>query len=73
MHLTGCAIVPTTTYALAVESGGLLSVDALFDTQAKPGAKWHGDCVGFFDGAVWTPPNGTTSIDDNWIGLWMSM
>ena len=33
-------------------------------TQAKPGDKWHGDCVGFFDGAVWTPPNGTTSIDD---------
>ena len=20
--------------------------------------------MGFFDGAVWTPPNGTTSIDD---------
>ncbi|MCH9035496.1 MAG: hypothetical protein IID42_13510 [Planctomycetes bacterium] len=33
-------------------------------TQAKPGVKWHGDCVGFFDGAVWTPPNNTTNIDD---------
>ncbi len=41
-----------------------MSAEVLLDTQAKPGAKWHGDVVGFFDGAVWTPPNGTTSIDD---------
>ncbi|MCH8242545.1 MAG: hypothetical protein IH897_08045 [Planctomycetes bacterium] len=34
------------------------------ETQAKPGIKWHGDCVGFFTGTVWTPPNGVTSIDD---------
>ena len=64
VHLTGCPIIPTTTYAIAAESGGVLSADSLLDTQAKPGVKWHGDCVGFFDGAVWTPPNGTTSIDD---------
>jgi len=64
VHLTGCPIVPTTTYAIAVEADGELSADALFDTQAKPGVKWHGDCVGFFDGAAWTPPNLVTSIDD---------
>ena len=64
VHLTGCPIVPTTTYAIAAESGGALSTVILLDTQAKPGAKWHGDCVGFFDGMNWTPPNGTASIDD---------
>ncbi|MCH8244013.1 MAG: hypothetical protein IH897_15600, partial [Planctomycetes bacterium] len=64
VHLTGCPIIPTTTYAIATEAGGVLSADASFDTQAKPGVKWHSDCVGIFDGADWTPPNGVTSIDD---------
>ena len=63
-HLTGCPIVPTTTYAIAAESGGTLSADGLFDTQAKPGTNWHGDCVGIFNGTEWTAPNGVTSIDD---------
>ncbi|MCH9002362.1 MAG: hypothetical protein IIC02_07290 [Planctomycetes bacterium] len=65
VHLTGCAIVPTTTYSIVAEtSDGQTSPPALLDTQAKPGVKWHGDTVGFFDGVKWTPPNGTTSIDD---------
>ncbi len=70
MHLTGCPIVPTTTYAFAVEAGGALSLDALFDTQAKPGVKWIGDAVGSFTGAlgippnVWTAPNSVVNADD---------
>ncbi|MCH8243720.1 MAG: PQQ-dependent sugar dehydrogenase [Planctomycetes bacterium] len=65
VHLTGCAIVPTTTYSIVAESAaGESSTAVLLDTQAKPGVKWHGDTVGFFDGMKWTPPNGTTSIDD---------
>ncbi|MCH8149379.1 MAG: hypothetical protein IH987_15590, partial [Planctomycetes bacterium] len=70
LHLTGCPIVPTTTYAIAVEAGGTLSAAALFDTQAKPGVKWIGDVVGKFTGPagnppnVWTAPNGTVNIDD---------
>ena len=45
--------------------GGLLSDPPLVaQTQAKPGDKWHGDCVGHFDGTQWTPPNGAVSIDD---------
>ena len=32
--------------------------------QAKPGPKWHGDAVGFFDGFIWTPPQGTVNFDD---------
>ena len=46
-----------------------MSAEELLDTQAKPGAKWHGDCVGSFDGAVWSPPNGTTSFDDVVAGI----
>ncbi|MCH8148099.1 MAG: hypothetical protein IH987_08935 [Planctomycetes bacterium] len=70
LHLTGCPIVPTTTYAIAVEAASVLSADALFDTQAKPGSKWLGDAVGNFTGPagnppnVWTSPNGTVNIDD---------
>ena len=45
--------------------GGLTSDPPLLgETQAKPGVKWHGDCVGFFDGDNWTAPNSVTSIDD---------
>ncbi|MCH9035246.1 MAG: hypothetical protein IID42_12220, partial [Planctomycetes bacterium] len=45
---------------------GLLVSDPplVAETQAKPHEKWHGDCVGFFNGTEWTPPNGVTSIDD---------
>ncbi|MCH8149545.1 MAG: right-handed parallel beta-helix repeat-containing protein, partial [Planctomycetes bacterium] len=70
LHLTGCPIVPTTTYAIAVEAGGILSVEGLFNTQAKPGSKWMGDVVGGFSGPagippnVWAAPNGTVNIDD---------
>ncbi|MCH8149259.1 MAG: hypothetical protein IH987_14960 [Planctomycetes bacterium] len=67
VHLTGCPIVPTTTYAIAVEADGVLSGDALFDTQAKPGAKWMGDVVGTFSGAPdnkWSAPNLTVNADD---------
>ena len=65
LHLTGCPIIPTSTYDIVAVNGDAVSDPPLsLETQAKPGAKWHGDCVGFFDGAVWTPPNGTTSIDD---------
>ncbi len=63
-HLTGCPIAPTTTYAIATEVDGELSTEVLLDTQARPGVKFHGDVVGFFDGMVWTKPNRTTSIDD---------
>ncbi len=59
------------TYALAAESGGVLSADALFDTQAKPGVKWHGDVVGRFDGPAeaWTAPNANVNIDDAVAGI----
>lgn len=34
-------------------------------TALQPGGgRWLGDTVGIFDGAVWTPPQVVSSIDD---------
>ncbi len=46
-----------------------MSADTLLDTQAKPGVKWWGDCVGFFTGTEWTAPNGATNFDDAVAGI----
>ena len=65
VHLTGCPIIPTSTYHIRTVLDGFVSDPPLVaETQAKPREKWHGDCVGFFNGTEWTPPNGVTSIDD---------
>ncbi|MCH8148224.1 MAG: hypothetical protein IH987_09575, partial [Planctomycetes bacterium] len=71
LHLTGCPIIPTSTYDIVVVDGSTESDPPLAAaTQAKPGDKWHGDCVGNFTGPtgvppnVWTAPNGTTNADD---------
>ena len=65
LHLTGCSMIPTSTYDISVVVGGLVSDPPLSAaTQAKPGVKWHGDCVGFFTGTEWTGPNANTNIDD---------
>ena len=70
LHLTGCPIIPTSTYDIVAVIGGSESGPPLVgETQLRPGIKWHGDAVGFFDGVVWTPPNGTTSIDDAFAAL----
>lgn len=60
IHVTGCPIIPTSTYDIVAISGGV--VEAV--TQLKPGFKWWGDCVGFFTGTEWTPPNGSVNFDD---------
>ncbi|MCH8148591.1 MAG: RHS repeat protein [Planctomycetes bacterium] len=65
LHLTGCPIIPTSTYDLvAIFEGNVSDPPLAAATQAKPGVKWHGDCVGSFTGIEWTAPNGTTNIDD---------
>ncbi len=65
LHLTGCPIIPTSTYDIVAVSGQSASDPPLAAaTQAKPGVKWWGDAVGIFDGAQWTPPQGATNIDD---------
>ncbi|MCH8148575.1 MAG: hypothetical protein IH987_11360 [Planctomycetes bacterium] len=70
LHLTGCPIIPTTTYSIQAEVEGALSAEVLLETQAIPSFGWFGDCVGSFTGPngnppnVWTPPNGTVNLDD---------
>jgi len=68
LHLTGCPIIPTSTYEIAVADGALESDPPLVaQTQALPGGnKWWGDTVGQFDPVAdnWGPPNGSVAIDD---------
>ena len=65
LHLTGCPIIPTTDYDIvAVLSGTDSDPPLSAKTQVKPGPLYHGDVVGGFDGAVWTPPNEVVNITD---------
>jgi len=68
LHLTGCPIIPTSTYDIVVVADTFVTDPPLSaDTQALPtGSKWWGDVVGQFDpvGDAWGPPNGVVAIDD---------
>ncbi len=66
LHLTGCAIIPTTTYKIvAVVDGQQSLLPLTAKTQLRPADnKWWGDAVGFFNGAFWTGPQGVTNFDD---------
>ena len=72
LHLTGCPIIPTSSYDIVVVDGGIES-DPLVGaaTQLPPADnKWWGDAVGIFTGDagtppnIWTPPQGVTNFDD---------
>jgi hypothetical protein len=66
IHLTGCGIIPTSTYDIVIADIATESAALVASTQAKPGTKWWGDVVGPFNPVAdeWNPPNGTTNIDD---------
>ena len=64
LHLTGCPIIPTTTYAIETLNCGNYSGPLVVQTQAKPGAKFWGDAVGSFEDGEWTPPQGVVSFED---------
>ncbi|MCH8148579.1 MAG: hypothetical protein IH987_11380, partial [Planctomycetes bacterium] len=64
VHLTGCPIIPTTTYLISSLSCGGVSQPTVAKTQAKPGAKFWGDAVGSFDAGEWTAPQGVVSFED---------
>jgi len=69
LHLSGCPIIPTSTYDIVAVTGGTVASDPplVAQTQARPtGSKWFGDCVGQFDPVAdaWTPPNGVVAVDD---------
>jgi|GEM_PF-1570122 len=68
LHLTGCPILPTSSYFIAVVDGSTVSDPPLVaQTQALPGGnKWFGDVVGSFDPVAdqWSPPDGLVTIND---------
>ena len=65
-HLTGCPIIPTSTYKIvAVVNGFESGPPMVVDTQTKPGDdEWWGDAVRMFTGANWTAPQGVSTFDD---------
>ncbi len=66
LHVTGCPIEPTSEYDVTAVLDTIETTPLTVPTILKPGAKWWGDTIGFFDGAEseWTPPQGATNIDD---------
>ena len=72
LHMTGCPIIPTSSYDIVVIDGAAVSDPPLATgTQTLPAdSKWWGDAVGNFTGDkgtppnVWTPPQGVTNFDD---------
>ncbi|MCH8149859.1 MAG: DUF4215 domain-containing protein, partial [Planctomycetes bacterium] len=64
LHVTGCPIEPTSEYEVQAVVDVSPSAALMVSTILKPGDKWWGDTVGNFDSVEWTPPQGTTNIDD---------
>ncbi|MCH8241692.1 MAG: hypothetical protein IH897_03650 [Planctomycetes bacterium] len=67
VHAGGCLISPVASYDVrATATGGNpFSAPLSVPTIDQPdGSRWWGDTVGFFNGVEWTPPQGTTNIDD---------
>ena len=66
VHLTGCPIIPTSTYDIvAVDGNDVFDPPLVAETQLRPEAnKWWGDAVGAFNGAFWEDPQGVTNFDD---------
>ena len=71
VHVTGCAVVPASTYEIvAVTPDGSESAPLIVKTVAQPLPKQWGDVVGYFDGTEWTPPNGDVNMDDVTAAIW---
>ena len=65
LHISDCGIVPVSDYSVSsFDSDGDSPTSLAVDTIRKPGVKWWADCIGFFNGLNWTPPNGNPAIDD---------
>ncbi|MCH8147439.1 MAG: hypothetical protein IH987_05505 [Planctomycetes bacterium] len=65
LHVTGCAVEPTSEYDVRMVLGSFESDILTVPTGLQPGGgRWWGDTVGIFDGAEWTPPQGVSNIDD---------
>lgn len=64
VHVAGCPVVPVATYDIVATNFVGDAAPLELPTTPKPGAKFWADCVGFYNGVAWTPPQGATNIDD---------
>ncbi|MCH8147720.1 MAG: S8 family serine peptidase, partial [Planctomycetes bacterium] len=65
LHVTGCAIEPTSVYLVEAVNYDVVSLVLPVATALQPAnGKFWGDVVGVFDGVQWTPPQGVANIDD---------
>ena len=65
VHLGDCPIVPAATYEVtATMDEAYFSAPLTIATIGQPAPKYWADCVGDFDGSVWTGPNGVVNMDD---------
>lgn len=64
VHVAGCPIVPVATYDIIAMNSAGEAAPLELPTIFRPGSKFWADCVGQYDGTKWTPPQGTTNIDD---------
>ena len=65
VHAGDCEVVPVATYEIrATVDGVILSSPFEVATIHLPEPKWWADCVGAFDGATWSRPDGVVNMDD---------
>lgn len=65
VHVTGCAVIPTSTFDVVVLDGDNESAPLETRTIFRPlQNRWWGDTVGYFTGTEWTGPNRHTNVDD---------
>ncbi|MCH8149204.1 MAG: hypothetical protein IH987_14680, partial [Planctomycetes bacterium] len=70
LHVTGCAIEPTSEYEVHAVAGASIATGPTVSTGLRPaGGRWWGDVVGVFNGMEWTPPQGTANIDDALVAI----
>jgi len=65
VHVGDCKIVPVATYEVQDSPDGtIFGAPVSVSTIPAPTSKFWGDCVGDFDGVLWSPPNGVQNISD---------
>ena len=66
LFIGDCGIVPVSNYTVvSVDLDGDSPTSLVVFTTSKPvDNKWWGDCIGAFNGDIWTPPQGVTNHDD---------
>jgi hypothetical protein len=64
IQVSDCAIVPAATYEIRATPDGVEFSEALVVATVPKPDKYWADCVGEFDGATWSGPDGAVNFDD---------